>query len=697
MGFRVLKFGGTSVADATNMSRVLDIVVQEMEKGRIVLVGSAISKCTDGLDLAGKGDESQLDNLKKRHLDIVQRLFTGAERTAATEEVLRLFEEMMAAPRDEKVTYGELLSTRILARKLACDGVDTHWVDSRKLVVKDDLDESLRRIREAVSATDAAVVVAPGFICCDKCGKVCTLGRGGSDYSAALYAAALQAESLQKWTDVPGLMTANPKLVPAARTIPEMSYDAAWNMAENGAKVLYGPAVDPARRAGIDIEIRHTFDTDGAFTRISADPDVQPWVGIASKDGKLCLVGSSKADFTNIEHTIKDAILTVGIAPLEIHVEEESALVRVHVQENVEKQALQILHRTFFETPPRQQVDLFIAGFGAVGKELVSLVGSTASTVAERTGKTLRVVGLADSRSFRIDFGGISSLDGASEGDFVDEIVKLSPQGAVFVDCTDSKTIYLRYPDLFRAGLNVVSSNRRSFEVPYVEYAAMRAAALENGRFFRYETTVGAALPMLGALAVGANSCDKIESIEAVVSCTLNQILSSYGDGRSFASLVRAAQEEGLTERDPRLDLGGRDALRKLLILAREAGVPLEEEDVRIEPLIPDKLFDVSLEEFYKGLEALEPAFYLAHQKALDAGLRRRFVAFVEKDASCPLGYRAGICVKNVDEKHPAYHLQGTENAILFRSAFHPNPIVIQGPGEGALQAAASLLNDILR
>ena len=232
-----------------------------------------------------------------------------------------------------------------------------------------------------------------------KNGKVCTIDRGGSDYSAALYAAALQAESLQKWTDVPGLMTAHPKLVPAARTIPEMSYDAAWNMAENGAKVLYGPAVDPARRAGIDIEIRHTFDTDGAFTRISADPDVQPWVGIASKNGKLCLVGSSKADFTNIEHTIKDALLTVGIAPLEIHVEEESALVRVHVQENVEKQALQILHRTFFETPPRQQVDLFIAGFGAVGKELVSLVGSTASTVAERTGKTLRVVGLANSRA----------------------------------------------------------------------------------------------------------------------------------------------------------------------------------------------------------------------------------------------------------------------------------------------------------
>ena len=246
----------------------------------------------------------------------------------------------------------------------------------------------------------------------------------------------------------------------------------------------------------------------------------------------------------------------------------------------------------------------------------------------------------------------------------------------------------------------------------------MQAAARENGRFFRYETTVGAALPMLESLAIGANSCDEIRSIEAVVSCTLNQILSAYGEGPTFASLVRAAQEAGLTEPDPRLDLGGRDALRKLLILAREAGVQLEEQDVAVEPLIPASLFGVSLEEFYRGLEALEPVFAQAHRNALAKGCRRRFVAFLEKEEvpSTPaassvistkadrprgeissLGYRAGIRVKDVSETHPAYHLRGTENAIIVRSAFHPSPIVIQGPGEGPRQAAASLLNDILK
>ena len=709
MGFRVLKFGGSSVADATAMSRVLDIVGGEMALGRVVLVSSAISGCTDGLIACSKGDLSGLAALRDRHIAIVRRLFTGDERGDATAEVVRLFEEMEAAPKDEKVTFGELLSTRILARKLACEGVEVHWVDSRKLVVKDDLPATYWRIQSAISATSAAVIVAPGFICCDAMGKVCTLGRGGSDYSAALYAAALQADSLQIWTDVPGIMTANPKQVPAARTIPAISYRAALEMAEHGAKVLYAPTVKPAMEAGIDIEIKNTFAPSGLFTRISARPDSTPWVGVASQKGEICLVGTPEADFTDAADTVREALRTEGIAPLEVRADGLNVLVRV--RETIERSVLQVLHRAFFESRPLQEINLFIAGYGAVGQALVDMVGKTAATVAERTGKTLRVAGVADSRRYSIDLSGVTGLDGSVAGDFVDAVIDLAPKGSVFVDCTDSETLYRRYTDIFSAGLNIVSSNRRSFAVPYVEYAAMQAAARENGCFFRYETTVGAALPMLESLAIGANSCDEIQSIEAVVSCTLNQILSAYGEGPTFASLVRAAQEAGLTEPDPRLDLGGRDALRKLLILAREAGVPLEEKDVVIEPMIPASLFGVSLEEFYRGLSDLEPVFSEAHSQTLAAGCRSRFVAYLEKEpdtvistkADRPrgeissLGYRAGIRVKDVSETHPAYHLRGTENAIIVRSAFHPSPIVIQGPGEGPRQAAASLLNDILK
>ena len=695
MGFRVLKFGGSSVADATAMSRVLDIVVDALDGGRVILVSSAISGCTDGLLACADGDTAGEAALMERHLAIVRRLFTGVEQAEAAAEAVRLFAAMEASPAEEKVTFGELLSTRILARKLECERIPTHWVDSRELIVKDDLPETYRRIQAAIAATDAAVIVAPGFICCDSFGRICTLGRGGSDYSAALYAAALGADSLQIWTDVPGIMTANPKQVPAARTIRGMSYRAALEMAEHGAKVLYAPTVAPAMEAGIDIEIRNTFAPAGRFTCISAQADASPWIGVASQGGEICLVGTSEADFERAADTVQETLRTAGIAPLSVRVDGLNLLVRV--REAIELPALQALHRAFFETRPLREVNLFIAGYGAVGKALVGMVGRTADTVAERTGKTLRVAGLGDSRRWRIDLGGVASLDGAVAGDFVGAVLDLAPKGSVFVDCTDSETLYKRYPDLFRAGLHIVSSNRRSFAVPYVEYAAMQAAARENGCFFRYETTVGAALPMLESLAIGANSCDEILSIEAVVSCTLNQILSAYGEGPTFASLVKAAQEAGLTEPDPRLDLGGRDALRKLLILAREAGVQLEEKDVVIEPMIPASLFGVPLDAFYKGLEELEPVFAQAQRNALAVGRRRRFVAFLEKDAAAPLGYRAGIRVAEVPETHPAYYLRGTENAILIRSAFHPTPIVIQGPGEGARQAAASLLNDILR
>ena len=272
MAFSVLKFGGSSVANATNISRVLDIVAAEAARSRVILVSSAISGCTDALLACSAGDTSGLDGLRKRHLDIVRRLFTGAERDEASADVEALFLALDAAPANEKVTFGELLSTRILSRKLSCDGYSVQWLDSRKLVVRDDLAETYRRIGTALAASDADLFVAPGFICSDREGRICTLGRGGSDYSAALYAAACEASSLQIWTDVPGIMTANPKDVPAARTIPDLSYSSALAMAEHGAKVLYAPTVAPALEAGIAIQILSTFEPGGRKSIISSAP-----------------------------------------------------------------------------------------------------------------------------------------------------------------------------------------------------------------------------------------------------------------------------------------------------------------------------------------------------------------------------------------------------------------------------------------
>lgn len=683
--FRVLKFGGSSVAGATQVSRVLDIVEREAARGRVILVSSAIAGCTDAL--LG-GDPAAIREMKARHADMVRRLFTGSEREELQERLNALFAELWAAPADERVTYGEILSTTLLAAKLETEGYKVRWLDSRDLVVKGDEPETFRRIKKAVEALEADVYVAPGFICREASGKVSTLGRGGSDYTAALYAAAVQAESLQIWTDVPGIMTANPKQVPAARTIPHISYAAALDMASHGAKVLYAPTVAPAMAAGIDIEIRNTFAPDGKYTVIGAAPDPTRWIGVASDKNVIRLVGSLPC-FTG--ETVAKTLEEAGIKAISIEIEGNG--INFTVKESVLEQALRAIHRAFFQELPVREVNVFIAGDGAVANALIGLIQESAAAVKERSGKVLRVAGRANSRCYGIDLGGAPVI--GREGDYIDAVLQAAPKGSLFVDATNSKTLYKRYTDLLQAGIGIVSSNRRSLAVPYAEYAAMHAAARENGAPLRYETTVGAALPILESIARGTNSCNEVLSIEAVVSCTLNQILGDYRPGgTSFCSLVKTAAAEGLTETDPRTDLGGRDALRKLLILSREAGVQLEEEDVAIEPVVPSSVLGGSLEQFYAALEAYEPQWAARVQEASEKGFRLRFVSSLEKSAG---GYKARIALKEVAPEHPAYYLRGTENAIIVRSAFHPYPLVIQGPGEGAREAASSILNDILR
>ena len=687
--YRVLKFGGSSVASATNISRVLDIVEKEASKGKVILVSSAISGCTDALL---SGQEQQFSEMERRHRDIVKRLFTGADREALQARLDALFHQMRQAPAEEQVTFGEIFSTTILSAKLETEGYKAAWLDSRELVVKGDEPLTYGRIREAC-LTPADIFVAPGFICRNAAGKVDTLGRGGSDYSAALYAAAVQADSLQIWTDVPGIMTANPRQVPAARTVPRMSYEAALDMASHGAKVLYAPTVAPAMAAGIDIEIRNSFAPEGKFTVIGAFPDASRWIGVASEGPVIRLVGANLPGLKGEDaaESAAGALREAGIAARKVWADGPS--LNIEVKEAVLDQALQALHRTFFQEMPVKEVNLFVAGHGAVAHALLQIVQESAQAVRERTGKQLRIVGLANSRQYGIDLGGSPVID--KKGDYIRAILEEAPKGSLFVDATDSETLYLRYPELLEAGIGIVSSNRRSFAGSFADYAAIQLSARENGVPLRYETTVGAALPILESIARGANSCDEVLSIEAVVSCTLNQILSDYRPGgASFASLVRRAQETGLTEPDPRLDLGGRDALRKLLILAREAGIPLEESEVTVQPIVPAKLLQGSLAQFYEGLEAYEPEWARQALEAEQQGFRRRFVASLEKSGN---GYRAGIGLKNVPPVHPAYYLRGTENAIIVRSAFHPYPLVIQGPGEGAREAASSILNDILR
>ena len=690
---QVLKFGGSSVANATNISRVLDIVTKAARRDRVALVCSAISGCTDsllGLARTERGSAERqvmLDSLKTRHLDIIRRLFTGAEREAVSEKIETLFGKLAAAPEDEMVTYGELFSTTIIAEKLRCEGFRTKWLDSRILVIKDNPTLTYNNISTAVALEpEVEVFVAPGFIASEYEGKVTTLGRGGSDFSAALYAAALKANRLEIWTDVPGIMTANPKVVPAARTIPEMPYQAALDMATHGAKVLYAPTVQPAMEAGIAIHILNTFEPENPGTVVSAmpEPELGEWMGVTSTDDTLqvesliCLVSTGRINGEAACARVEDSLKKAGIKTLACSSDGTNIYATVRLA--VAREALNAIHREFFEMAPRTTLNLYIAGKGAVGTALVDLIRNSGERIAERTGKVLRIEAASNDHSF------------------ASQVRSIAPRGSIFVDVTDSEDIWREYEGLLREGINIVSSNRRALAVPFVEYAAMHAAAQENGVFLRYETTVGSALPAVESIAAGANTGDELISIEAVVSCTLNRILSEYTlTPCTFAQIVRKAQAEGLTESDPRIDLSGREALRKLLILAREAGVPLEAEDVEIEPVIGPEYAGLTLEEFYSKLEEDEPKFAALESAADAAHQRQRFVASLTRDPSGPHGYKAAIRVQNVDASHPAYRIKGTENAIIVRSAYHPYPLLIQGAGEGAILAASSVLNDILR
>ncbi|MCR5841818.1 MAG: aspartate kinase [Bacteroidales bacterium] len=720
---QVLKFGGSSVADATRMSRVIDIVLAAVAKDRVILVSSAISGCTDALIAIGEETDperkaQQIEALRSRHHAIVRRLFTGAERREMLTELDGLFDELALAEPGTCVTFGELFSTRILARKFACEDIATQWLDSRELVrtIGGVVVEGLTygKIQAAVQAAPGTqLFVAPGFIASDGDGRPTTLGRGGSDYSAALFAAGARASTLEIWTDVPGMMTANPKVIPVAVTIPDISYKAALALAENGAKVLYAPTVKPAMEAGIAFSIRNTFDPRHPGTLVSGRPAVREgeWMGVTSRtladkgESVVCLVGEGIPSRASAAGRIRAALAEAGIQPLG-EVTGEGDLFFIRVRPTVEQAAVGAIHHEFFESRAVTVIPVFIAGFGAVGQELVRLIGLSAGRIAARRGRSIRIVGLSNSRRYVVDLRGIRPEEAAQrleagestgEGAFFDAVLASAPRGSVFVDCTNDHHLYRHYPELFRGGISIVTSNRRSLALPFVEYAALKTEARQNGAFFRYDTTVGNSLPILESIASDANCSDGIESIEAVVSCTLNYIITNYDGARrdSFATLLRQAQDEGLTESDPRTDLGGKDVLRKLLILAREAGVPLEAGDVEIVPMLGPEFFDCPLEEFYQRLACYEPQF-IAREAELDAaGQRQRFVASLRRDPAARHGYRAEIKMQRVGPDNPFYWISGTENVTVVRSEYSA-PLVIKGAGEGVRLAATGIIKDIL-
>lgn len=818
---QVMKFGGTSVANSNAMAQVVEIVSKAVDRDRTILVASAISGCTDTLirigNLAARRDEEYkylIDSLQKRHHDIIRELLPIEKHEESKEVCDALFDslrsiaqgvfllgELSPASLDAIQGFGELWSTKIIATKLASIGIATKWIDSREIIRTYekggknavDIQKTYYRVNEMIENNPITqLFVLPGFIASDKQGRTTTLGRGGSDYSASLFAVGCKARILEIWSDVPGMMTSNPKIVPTARTISHISYRAALELSHFGAKVIYPPTIQPVVAEGIPIYVKNTFNPDSFGTLIEKNPprSKEKLIGISNSDdiALLSLEGSgmvgipgfssrlfetlSQNDINIILITQASSVHTMCIAvsekdadkakeaadrcfayeislgklnPLKVEkgysivclvgddflnqsgatgrllaaLGRHSIPVRATAQGSSERNvsvivsskdvdsAILHIHNEFFDKTAIKDINLFIAGFGVVGKALVDIIARNGDKIAERTGKRLHVCGLSNSRKYILDKAGLDLRDIAtklSEGEsaadeaYFEALANITLENSIFVDCTASSDIAYKYMNLFRRGYSVVACNKITFSAPYKQYSAIKSTALENGATLRYETTVGAALPILESISRSVNSGDEIIRIEAVLSGTLNYIFSTYrgGEGGTFAEVVKRAQDAGYTEPDPRLDLSGRDVLRKLLILSREAGVGIDEKDVEISPILGPEFFEGKVPAFYKMLEDNEELFAERYRQAADKGLRQRFIASLVKDDSSAFGYKARIGLENVDASHPLFNLCGTDNAAIIKTDFYPSPLVIQGAGAGAYQTASGVLNDIL-
>ena len=818
---QVLKFGGSSVANAANMSKVVDIVTKAVDRDRTILVSSAISGCTDTLikigTLASERDENYkelINMLQEKHHDIIRELLPREKQEESLEVCNGLFDslrsiaqgvyllgELSPASLDAIQSFGELWSTKILATKLASIGIETKWVDSRNIIrtiakgEKNivDIQKTYYRVNEMVENNNMTqLFVLPGFIASDKQGRTTTLGRGGSDYTASLFAVGCKARVLEIWTDVPGMMTSNPKIVPTARTISNISYKAALELSHFGAKVIYPPTIQPVVAEGIPIYVKNTFDPAAYGTLIEKHPprSKDKLIGISNSDdiALLSLEGSgmvgipgfssrlfetlSQNDINIILITQASSVHTMCIAVSEKDAEKareaadrcfayeislgklnplkvekgfsivclvgddvlnqtgatgrmlaalgrNSIPVRATAQGSSERNisviisskdseaAIRTIHNEFFDKRSGKDINLFIAGFGTVGRALVDIIAKNREKIAERTGRRLHICGLANSRKFIMDKNGLNLENikeqlenGNSSADeaYFSQLGCLSLENSVFVDCTASADIAFKYMNLFKKGYSVVACNKITFSSPYKQYAALKQAAIEIGATLRYETTVGAALPILESISRSVHSGDEIVRIEAVLSGTLNYIFSNYagGEGGTFAEVVKRAQDAGYTEPDPRLDLSGRDVLRKLIILSREAGVGIDEKDVEITTILPDEFFEGDVDAFYAKLAENEEMFAARYNEAAQKGLRQRFVASLVKDETSSFGYRAKIGLESVSAEHPLYSLCGTDNAAIIQTDFYPSPLVVQGAGAGAYQTASGVLNDII-
>ena len=812
-----MKFGGTSVGSVKSILSLKKIVETEARTQPVVVVVSALDGITDKLiatsQMAKQGDEhyrEEFDAMVTRHHQMIEAIITDdKKRIDLFNNVDQLFDQLKSIfygvylihdlsekTADTIVSYGERLSSHIVAamvkngvRMNSRDFIRT-WDKEGKHVIDADLTTQL--VKETFKdLSGKAIYVVPGFIARDRDSHETTnLGRGGSDYTASIIAAVLNAEVLEIWTDVDGFMTADPKVIKSAYTINELSYVEAMELCNFGAKVIYPPTIYPVCVKNIPIRVKNTFNPEhpGTLIKETIEDDNKPIKGISSIKGTslitvtgLSMVGvigvnrrifttlankgisvfmvsqASSENSTSIGVRDEDAeaaaevlnaefakeIETGAMFPMQV----ESGLATIAiVGENMKqtpgiagklfgtlgrsgisviacaqgasetnisfvvdgkflRKSLNVLHDSFFLSEYKV-LNLFICGIGTVGGMLLEQIRTQQQFLMQSRRLKLNVVGISDVDNFVLDRDGID-LDNyekilragfpANTEHMRDEIVKMNIFNSVFVDCTASRQIAMLYQTFLEHNISVVAANKIAASSEYDSYLKLKQTARDRGVWFRYETNVGAGLPIIGTINDLCNSGDKILKIEAILSGTLNFIFNEIAADVPFSETVKRAKEQRYSEPDPRIDLSGTDVIRKLVILTREAGYKVEQNDVEKHLFVPDSYFEGSIEDFWKRLPELDADFE-TRRKVLEAENKRwRFVATMEADENDPSNFKTSVALKEVPYGHPFYGLEGSNNIVLLTTErYKEYPMLIQGYGAGAAVTAAGVFANIM-
>ena len=803
---KVMKFGGTSVGSVDSILSVKRIVEAQQEP--VIVVVSALGGITDQLIRTGKmaveGDplyQKSFWEIAQRHEDMINAVIEdGKVRRALLAIVHDLLEELRSiyqgvylihdlSPKTLAaiVSYGERISSRIVAALVK----DAEWYDSRSFIkteVKGGKNclatEFTNRLVKDNWQTIPKVSLVGGFISSDaESGEVTNLGRGGSDYTASIIAAVLDAGVLEIWTDVDGFMTADPRVISTAYVIPELSYVEAMELCNFGAKVVYPPTIYPVCVKHIPILIKNTFNPEapGSIIKDEVKTDSRIIKGISSIKGTslitvagLSMVGvigvnrriftcladngisvflvsqASSENSTSIGVRDEDAEEACRVLNAEFAKEiEDGAMYPMRAEqglatvaivgENMKhtpgiagklfnalgrsgisviacaqgasetnisfvisathlRKALNVIHDSFFLSE-YQVLNLFICGVGTVGGSLIEQIRHQQEKLMRELRLKLNVVGIASGHNAMFDRRGISldnyreQLRDAAPSDIQrlhDEVIGMNIFNSVFVDCTASPDVAGLYRDFLDHNINVVAANKIAASGNYADYRELKKTAQLRGVKFLFETNVGAGLPIIRTINDLCNSGDRILRIEAVLSGTLNFIFNTISADVPFSRTVAMAQEEGYSEPDPRIDLSGKDVIRKLVILAREAGYEVSQEDVEVHPLLPQKLFEGTLDEFWKNLPSLDAEFEKRRQKLEQEHKAWRYVAKYADGHAC-------VSLEEFSKDHSFYVLEGSNNIVMLTTErYHKYPMLIQGYGAGASVTAAGVFADIM-